>query len=373
MASDTDVEERLRGALLDHSYSDGLPDHVLVDALALGRTSVRRRRRLAAAGAVASLALVGGIALAVGDHDGSQPQPAPPAPSPSPSPSTDDAPDSTTLGLWAASLGKGAPAEVPYLDGTSVVEPDGTRVQLDGTSVEVIGQTVAGLVVLAGTEDASGAPFDSHYVVVRPDGQVVTLLVSTLVADGAQEAVVSPDGREFTGGGDIVDMTDLSVVGRVPDEAEILVAWTPVGIVYYAEDDHYKLWRDGEQPITLSSDPGVFASGSDVAFDECGTVTRLGADGTLTRISPHCVLGAWSVSPSGHWAITPDLQLVDVTTGAERSLADRGVSPAHRYQKVWWNGDDTVLFPAGDRLVRCEVETAACEQVAGPDKGLSLP
>src|SRR3954447_7303052 len=138
VASDTDLEERLRGALLDHSYGDGLPDHVLVDALALGRTSVRRRRRLAAAGAVASLALVGGIALAVGNHDGSEPQPAPPAPSPS----TDEAPDTTTLGLWAASLPKGAPAEAPYLAGTSVVEPDGTRVQLDGTSVDAVGQTV---------------------------------------------------------------------------------------------------------------------------------------------------------------------------------------------------------------------------------------
>ena len=57
MASDTDLERRLRGALLDHAEPDGLPDRVLVDSLALGRTSLRRRRRLAAAGAVASLAV----------------------------------------------------------------------------------------------------------------------------------------------------------------------------------------------------------------------------------------------------------------------------------------------------------------------------
>jgi hypothetical protein len=197
--------------------------------------------------------------------------------------------------------------------------------------------------------------------------------VSTDAADGAKEAVVSPDGTSFTGGGAILDMRDLSVAGRVPGEAEILVAWTPVGIVYYAEDGHYRLWREGEDRITLGSDPGVFDTGSDLAVDQCGTITRLGADGTLTRVSPHCVLGSWSMSPSGRWVVTPALTLVDVATGQTRDLADREVSPAHRYQRVWWNGDDSVLFREGDWLVRCDLTTFSCERAAGPEKGLALP
>jgi hypothetical protein len=370
VASDIDLEERLRGALLDHADADGLPEHVLVGSLVQGRSSLRRRRRLTAAGAVASLALVGGLAVAVGAHDGSQPQPAPAPPKPSPSPS--EGPDTTTLGNWAASLPHGAPAEVPYLAGTTVVEPGGSRIDVQGTEASVVGQTVAGLVLLVGTETQQPYSFTSRYVLVRPDGEVADLPVPTLVAEGAQEAVVSPDGTEFTGGGDILDMYDLSVVGRVPDEADILIAWTPVGIVYYA-DDHYKLWREGEAPIALGSNPGVFATGSEVAIDQCGTIARLKADGTLTRISPHCVLGAWSVSPSGRWAVTAALQLVSVSSGHTRDLSDRPLLTTERASRLWWNGDRSVLIPAGDFLVRCHRATATCEQVAGPEKGLALP
>jgi hypothetical protein len=76
------------------------------------------------------------------------------------------------------------------------------------------------------------------------------------------------------------------------------------------------------------------------------------------------VLGSWSLSPTGRWVITPALKLVDVATGEERDLADRAVSPAHRYERVWWNGDDSVLFPAGDWLVRCPYRLGRSRRLA---------
>ena len=79
-----------------------------------------------------------GTLNAVVGHDGSQPQPAP-AP-PTPAPTTSEAPDTTTLGIWAASLPHGAPPEVAYLAGTTVVEPDGRfSYRLSDPRLRVIG------------------------------------------------------------------------------------------------------------------------------------------------------------------------------------------------------------------------------------------
>jgi hypothetical protein len=368
VATDADVERRVRGALLDHAHPGGLPDRLLVESLELGRASVRRRRRQAAAIAAATIALVVALTVAaVRQDDTGRPEPA------SPAPSTSAEPPTTTAGIWAPSLPRGARAEVPYLVGTTVVQPDGSRVEVPGTEASLVGLSVAGAVLLVGTEVQQPYSFSTRYVLVRPSGEVQDLPVSTLVADGAQGAVVSPDGREFTGGGAILDLTDLSIVGEVPEEADLLVAWTPVGIVYFVHGGQYVLWPVDGAPIPLAADPGVFGHGSDVAMDACSNVVRLAADGTTSPVSPHCLGSLWAVSPSGRWAITPDLELVDVSTGAARSLADRSIVAVHRYDRVWWNGDDSVLFPAGDWLVRCEIETAACEQVAGPLTSLSLP
>jgi hypothetical protein len=152
----------------------------------------------------------------------------------------------------------------------------------------------------------------------------------------------------------------------------IPAAWTPVGIVYLADDGHHRLWRGPDDAVTLASNPGVFATGSDKAVDLCGTIHRLGADGSLSRISSDCVPGAWSLSPDGRWVLTDAFELVDVTTGESRSLADRAVINTDATQKVWWDGS-SVLFPAGGYLVRCATDSGSCERVAGPEYGLALP
>jgi hypothetical protein len=366
---DADLERRVRGALLDHAQPGGLPDHLLLESLALGRAAVRRHRRQAAAGTAATLAVLAALTVVAARQDGTGPGPAP-AP---PAPTASAAPQTTTASVWAPSLPRGGPAEVPYLVGTTVVQPDGSRVEVPGTDASFVGLSVAGAVLLVGTEVQQPYSYSTRYVLVRPSGEVRDLPVSTLVGDGAQGAVVSPDGREFTGGGAILDLTDFSVIGAVPEEADLLVAWTPVGIVYFVQGGQYYLWPGAGTPIALTGDPGVFAQGSDVAMDSCSNLVRLAADGTTSPVSPHCLGRLWAVSPSGRWAITPALELLDVSTGEVRPLADRSIVPVHRYDRVWWNGDDTVLFPAGDWLVRCDIGTAACEQVAGPVTSLSLP
>ena len=335
----------------------------------MGRASVRRRHRLGVAGATASLAVLAGLMVAAVTRGDTQPQPSPTPPTPS----TSAGAKPTTAGIWAASLPRGNPPEVPYLAGTTVVQPDGTRIEVPGETAQTVGQTVAGLVLLVGSVNADGDPSDSHYVLVRTSGEAEDLPISTLSADGTREAVVSPDGRRLAGGGEILDMADLSVVGQVPSEAKLLIAWTPVGIVYLAEGGDFVLWPEGGTPITLRSNPGEFATGSDVAIDVCSNVVRLTADGTITRLSSGCGRGLWSVSASGRWAITPDLRIIDVATGVARRFSDRRATVAYRYQNVWWDGDQSVLFPADDWLVRCYVDTATCEQIAGPENSLSLP
>jgi hypothetical protein len=233
--------------------------------------------------------------------------------------------------------------------------------------------SVAGPVLLVGTETQSPYSFTSRYVVVRAGGEVEDLPASTVTAGRAEEALVSPDGTQFASGAGILDLTDLSPVAQLPDEVKILVAWTPVGIVYFVDGGHYVLWPVGGAPIALRSNPGVFATGSAVAVDQCGTITRLEADGTLSPVSPHCLLGSWSVSPTGTWVLGADWHLVEVATGRDRNLTDRDVVNADRAAKVWWNGDDSVLFPAGDWLVRCRTGTATCERVAGPEQAITLP
>jgi hypothetical protein len=367
MVTDADVETRLRSALHAHAPVDGLPEQVLGDSLAAGRTSLRVRRRRALGGSVAALAVVAGLAAAVVQRDDTVPQPAVPSPSPTPSPTPSEETETIATGAWVGGLPVGDPPEVPYLAGTTVVLPDGSRVQTGGNAgAGVIGLTVAGLVLLVESETEQPYSFSSRYVLVTNAGRLRELPFSTLTADGAQEALISPDGTQFTSGGDIVDIRDLSVVGRVPDEADILDWWTPTGIIYGAGRYTY-LWPVGGEPRRLPDFPGQFPNGTDIGLDGC-EVVRLDATGATTPISQCLVDGQRrssflrSVSPSGRWALSRDLGLVDTVTGETRYLAGAPVDPSpYAFDKVWWDGDSHLLLPIFGRLVRCDTATASCE------------
>jgi hypothetical protein len=358
MATDSDVARVLRDELHAHATTDALPERVLTDSLTLGRHSVRRRRRRVLAGSVAALA-VAVVTAGVAVRDGSgapEPAPSPPTTTPSPHPS-----GTVPSGAWAGSLPRGEAPEVPYLAGTTVVLPDGTRVDTRGSGAGVVGLTVAGLVVLVGTETPEGYPFSSHYALVTAAGELRELPVSTLTADGALEAVVSPDGRYFTAGHDVLDMEDLSSVGRVPEEAEYLLSWTPAGILYAVHDGRYFLWSQESGSRPLEAYPGRFANGTDIGLKHC-SVVRLTSAGTTTPLSS-CIEGVRSVSPAGGWALTRDLRLVEVATGRSRFLAQVPVDPRpSAYDTVWWDGETSLLFPVGVHLVRCDTATATCER-----------
>jgi hypothetical protein len=365
VATDTDLERRLRGALHDQAGTDGLPERMLLDSLSVGRTALRRRR-LGAAAVAACVAVAAGIALAAVQRGEDDLQPAPPAPSPTVQPVS-------PASLWAGSLPRGrAAADVPYLADTWLVQPDGSRIPIAGEKVELVGMSVAGPVLLVGTEADGSSSISWRYENITSDGAAHHLPVTVDTCCASEHALLSPDGVLFTRGDEIVDLTDAAPGGRLPEDVKIPVAWTPVGVVYLADDGHYRLWNQTGSTITLASNPGVFAPGSDVAVDLCGTIHRLGADGSLTELSSDCVPGAWSVSPDGRWVLTDALELVDVASGESRALADRDVINTDATQHVRWD-DDAVLFPAGGYLVRCGTGGGSCERVAGPEYGLALP
>ena len=228
MPVETDIERRLRTELRARSITDPLPERVLIDSLATGRTTLHARRRRAALGAAGVLTVLAALTVAVAQRGDEAPEPAPSVPTPAPK-------TVTGADTWAASLPQGGPADVAYLAGTTVVEPDGTRVALTGTDAAIVGEAAAGLVVLVETEVQQPYSFSSRYVLVRPTGEVAELPSSTMSRHGAQEALVSPDGRFFVSAGGVLDLADFSVAAQVPDEAYLLVAWTPVGIVYFLE------------------------------------------------------------------------------------------------------------------------------------------
>ena len=329
MATDTDVERVLRDELHAGAVSERLPERVLTDSLALGRRAVRRRRRQAVTGTAAGLALVVGLVAATARDGGSGPEPAPAITTPTTTPTE---PATVAPGAWANSLPLGAPPEVPYLAGTAVIQPDGTRVETGGTGVGVIGLSVAGLVLLVEDEvDEQGQPYSwsSRYVLVTNDGELRDLPVSTLVADGAQEAVVSPDGTRFTGGAEVLDVRDLSVVGQVPEAADILIAWTSSGILYGAGRRSY-FWSPGGQPREVTAYPGVFPNGTNVGIDGCLVVllsswgphhspTASTACGPCRRAaagpSPMtCACSTWPAATSATWPACRSARPSTVTT-----------------------------------------------------------
>ena len=266
VATDTDVERVLRDQLHARSIGDPLPERVLTDSLTLGRRAVRRRHRQGLAGSAAALALVAGLAAVTVRDGSSDPEPAPAPPTVTQTPSAE--PDSVAPDAWASSLPLGSPPEVPYLAGTAVILPDGTRVETGGTGAGVIGLSVAGLVLLVETETEQPYSFSSRYVLVTDTGELRDLPDSTV---GAQEAVISPDGTRFTGGQDIIDIRDLSVVGQVPEEADILYTWTSSGMVYGA-GDHAYLWPKGQDPVEIEGFRGTFRDGSELGTDGCTMV-----------------------------------------------------------------------------------------------------
>lgn len=334
----------------------------VADSVAFGRQAPRPRRRRGVVGAAAAIVLAGAI-VTVGVVVRSGPQ-------------SPDPPGVIAPGAWAASLPPGGPPPVPYLAGTQVVLPDGSRVASGGATARVVGMTTAGLVVLVASLTPEGNPSSSRFVLVTGAGVVRELPVPTVAVGGALEAVVSPDGRFLAASHDILDMADLGTVGHLPRNARYLLSWTPAGILYAAPDGDYFLWSQGAGSRPLAAFPGSFASGTDIGIKHC-SIVRLTRSGRTSPLSA-CIEGVRWVSPTGRWALTRDLRLVEVASGRSRTLTPAPVDPLPgAYVQVWWEGDRSLLVPIGTHLVRCVTATARCERAADTpglrDGVLALP
>lgn len=291
------------------------------------------------------------------------------------------------LAEWAAGLPRGAAPEVAYLAGTTVHLPRGAVTELDVADAAIVGQTVAGLIVFVEENDPKGVLAGTRFVLVQDDGTSADMQTSTSVEGAAYEALVSPDGRYFTNGDQVIDKSTGASVGEMPEAVEVLVSWTSEGIIYSARGQEYFLWRPGESPIALERFPGVFEVGTDVGLrggqNGCLEVVRIRATGGVTALGAGCVPNLLSVSPDGTTGVTTDLRVVDVATGETSPLSETPLESLPRYSEIHWLSDNDFLLsvPAGSgssRLVRCRSEELRCESATdvldvGDNGSVSLP
>ncbi|MCW2792620.1 MAG: hypothetical protein JWO76_1718 [Nocardioides sp.] len=398
MTDDDLMEAGLRSALRTNETALEPRLDLAGVAVELGRRRIRRRRRWAAAGGAAAVVVVvaagvvGPRLVISSDPTGG-------------SPMTDsEHPDPTSAvpvlpGVWAQSLPVGEAPDVPYLSGTTLHLP-GTTVELDATGAGLVGDTVAGAVLLLEHETRRPYSFTSEYVVVSDSGAVTPL--GTGHVAHVQEELVSPDGTMFASDAGVVSMESGSVVAALPAGATALDAWTSAGILYLGPRGHYYLWSPerGRGPAPVEGFPGSYAEGSDVGLRRdggCTEVVRLGDDAGVEVLHRLCDMpDALTVSPTGDWVLTMDLQIVDARTGEVRPLGDAPLE-VHVSNDAYWEAEDELLVsvplaaPAvidehGVRtrresalLVRCGVVTGSCERVTdaldvpGPQPTVQLP
>ncbi|HXH80133.1 hypothetical protein [Nocardioides sp.] len=373
MSVDEDFETVLRQQFRLHeprvSPAAGLTHRIMAE----GRRERRKRRaRYAVSAGVGAVAL--GAAVSMSGLRPSEPdtakEPAVPATSGTARPAEKQA-----LAEWAAGLPRGAAPEVAYLAGTTVHLPGGAVRDLDVADAAIVGQTVAGLIIFVEENDPQGVLAGTRFVLVQDDGTTTDMQASTAVEGAAYEAVVSPDGRYFTNGDQVIDKSTGATVGEMPEAAEVLVSWTSEGIIYSARGQEYFLWRLGEAPIALDGFPGVFDVGSDVglrgAQNGCAEAVRIAGSGEVTTLSAGCVPDLLSVSPDGTTGVTTDLRVIDLATADASSLSDTPLHSVRRDSEIHWLDDDDLLLsvPAGNgssRLVRCSTAALRCESATGP-------
>jgi RNA polymerase sigma factor (sigma-70 family) len=284
---------------------------------------------------------------------------------------------------WARQLPQGAPIRIPYTVGADLHIP-GQQTDLPGRVRAVIGKTPAGwLVAVDGTTmpRKGGLPAMTLYGLVTAEGTFEFLPRDPYKGSPGVRAL-SPDGELFALGGALVDVATGRVVGRTPQSAIIASVWTPVGLVYLSRlDGSDWLWRPGSRPTPLGVRVWATATTAPVVLtvsrDGCTSVAHLRADGGIVTADGGCLTGAstpfW-LSPSGAYAVTADLGVLDVTDGIVTpfELPSSGIAGP---EQLGWEDDDHFVLPVESRetgsrdrvvFVRCSVASHNCER-AGPE------
>jgi hypothetical protein len=283
-----------------------------------------------------------------------------PAPPPSPPPTTSVEPP-VNLAAWVESLPQGKPPAVPYAVGTTLHLPGGVRVPIDGTSVEIVGATRRGTMLLVERYDPT---FDTDHVWVTPNG--TTRVLPDTRSHGVQDAAVSPDGRWFASGGEVVDLADGSLVAQIPDRAVIVTGWVRDGLVYGTRDNRVWIWPPGgagypvhtwvsfpnRTQVGLTQRAGCWRVIHMYSYDDVGVSRRrCGGANPLT------------VSPRGSWVLTRDLAVRDAFSRPHGYLAGQPVRPVGAPLTTYWVSDREMLLALPYGLVRCDARTLDCERV----------
>lgn len=234
------------------------------------------------------------------------------------------------LTTWVDSLPRGDRPEVPYVVDSTLHLPGPVRVPLPSDGVEVVGATTRGTMLFV---EGDG------YVWVAPDGRLTPQPESGW--DGVQDAAVSPDGRWFARGGDVVDLRDGTVVDVLPEDAAVITGWIRGGVTY------------------ATSDGRLF-------------VRPVG--GRATRIRPWlrfpgAAPDALTVSPGAGWVVTRDLAVRSVRGRLHGYLAGTPLEPVGPVA-AYWTSRSEVLIAIADTgpdgaVVRCDVRALTCERALG--------
>lgn len=301
--------------------------------------------------------VVGVTLLGLTACDDDPPDAAPPPPTPTSTPTSSP----VNLAAWVESLPAGKAPDVPFAVGMSLQLPSGEIVPIDGTSVEIVGVTPRGTMLLVERDDPA---FDTDYVWVRPDGARSVLPDTLSHGHGVQDAVVSPDGRWFARGDSVVDLRDGSVVATIPGAATVLRGWVGGGVVYDDRRTTY-VWQPGTAPFAL--DEGTwFPNRTDVGLvrrGRCRAVVHVypATDYTEEWGTQCGQPTALTVSPGGEWILDRDLRLVDAAQEKARPIAGGPVRPSAPATAYWESRNDVLIaLPTG--VVRCDALGRTCER-----------
>lgn len=267
------------------------------------------------------------------------------------------------LTTWVDSLTQGDRPEVPYAVGATLHLPGKVRVPLAGDEVEIVGVTRRGTMLFV---EGDG------YVWVTPDGTERPQPESR--GAGVQDAAVSPGGRWFARGHEVVDLRDGSVVADLPEDAAVITGWVRGGLTYAT--------RDGRLFVRPVAGPGFrlrpwmqFPGAAPVGLTSwhgCWSVVRVNDHDDRSRWRRVCRgPGALTVSPGAAWVVTRDLAVRTVRGRLRDHLAGVPVEPVGPVAAYWTSRRDVLIALPG-AVVRCDVRALTCEQALGRTAVLPL-
>jgi hypothetical protein len=412
--------ERLRSLLADRAETAPMPAFSPEDAVARGRTALRRRRALTAtavAVTVVAVTMASAGLVALGRHTTAVP---PTAPRATPSDGWHD----RELRQLLAGLPAGSPARVDLRVDTHLWTADGRVVDLptarpvarDGGSVAVVAAQDGWVVV-----DSTGEPGVVRFVGRTGDSRVLARGhdIGALVSpDGRRAAIHHPQGPDH-----VVRVVDVhtgatlyrDTLRRQPDgRAFRPEGWAGSSLVLLSFFDDtggrcpcLSLWDPAKGPWA-DDGPGVAGrvvgraedGTSQVAYGETGATP---ADECLVVLDPfrrfavtarYCDLSLdvhtyGLVSPDGRYVTGTDrdgaLMVADLRAATQgRTAVTRLRLPAGLLESsgLVWADDRTVLLvpdwtlspePRRVDLVRCRVDDGRCERAPVTLAGTSIP